>query len=761
MEEQLINPFLKDSNSYKRDINPLKHYAYQCAYYLHVMTDQPLEDCGNWIKNKIKTKGFEGFTDPVVEYLLRGDNYDRELVKQPLTKLINDIMKNKEIMAPSMTTYKNISTEKSLLSVSIDTNVKKRGVAKKKMFAHEAEQVIAKKKNDEAKAAEEYTKWFFSEKTQAAVKISNNSISGMHNSAANPLFNPSSHSSLTSNCRITTGYGNANNEKLLTGNRHYWNANVTLANIISIVAHSDYKKIDNFIKNNNFHLPTAQETMEVVEYSTKMYWRNSVERTKIVEFINKLSPLQRAAFVYTGDLFHIRKFNEEYIRGFIKQLIIKVDDITHRTQKDVKGLFEDHLVWAHHICASDMKGRGKNYSEIEGTPVLATLYSTAVNIGRTLHDYNDFVDTFLMTDNIPASVGHFPDSIRRSALISDTDSTIFTVQEWQQWYCGALSFDDEAISVASTMIALASQSIGHVLSVMSTNAGIDKSMIRRIMMKNEYYFPVGVPTRVAKHYFAANMIQEGNVKEKLEYEIKGVHLKSSNAPPFVNVEAKRLMMEIIETIMKGEKISLVKILKDVTTMENRVMASLLKGEGTFFRSGQIQTLSSYKAAETPEKTNYFQYMIWNEVFAPKYGSIEPPPYAVYKLSTAINSPTLTEEWLDKMVDQELAERMRVFMNKHGRKNFGTFWIPKSFINQHGLPLEMQDAIGARHMVAGVCKVFYIILETLGYYGLNDKETNMCMDYYDPHEMPAELTLPPAIIFNEDTIDEEDEGLDDM
>ena len=153
----------------------------------------------------------------------------------------------------------------------------------------------------------------------------------MHNSAANPLFNPTSHSTLTSNCRMTSGYGNANNEKLLTGNRHYWSSNVTLCNVISIIANSDYEKIGNFITKNNFYVPTVQETMDVIEYSSNVYWRDSRQRKHIWNLVEKLNPLQRAAFVFTGDLYHIRKFNEEYIRIFIRKLSTKIVDDTPRT----------------------------------------------------------------------------------------------------------------------------------------------------------------------------------------------------------------------------------------------------------------------------------------------------------------------------------------------------------------------------------------------------------------------------------------------
>lgn len=758
MKETLINPFYKKEEEYKRDFYPLKHYINQTASYLQTMTGDDFETCKQWIISKLKNNELGNYKDPTVSYLYRGDNYDREIVEQKLTTLLKDIIKNKEIMAPSLTTYVNEKVEKSMVSASINENIKKRNVAKKAMFAFEAEENRAKEAGDLAAADEFHSNWFFSEKTQAATKISNNSVSGMHNSAANPFFNPTGHSTLTSNCRITSGFGNANNEKLLSGNRHYWSPLVTLCNIISIVTHTDYKKLGKFIKDNNFYIPTCEDVIDVIEYSSNLYWRNKREKKNIVNYVNKLSGLQRAAFVYTGDLYHIRKFNDDYVRTFIKRLSTKVVDDTPRTAKDMKDFLEEHVLWAHHICMEEMRGKGVKYAIIENTKELATLYATTLNISKTLHDYREFIEVFLMTDNVPASVPRFPDSIRRAALISDTDSTIFTVQEWQKWFTGDYSFSQEATAAATSMIALANESIGHVLAIMCANAGIAREKLRLVSMKNEFYFPVIVPTRVAKHYFGSIAVQEGNVKQHTEYEIKGVHLKSSNAPKYVNDMAKAMMVEILDTTMRGEKISIKKLLSDVSAVENKVLKSLLTGEGTFYRRGQIQTLDSYKNSDIPERTNYFQYMMWQEVFAPKYGSIDPPPYRVYKLSTNIQTPTLTKKWIEELEDRQLAKRMTDFMAKYNKTKFTTFWLPQSYMNQYGLPKELQDAIGVRHMVADVCKVFYIILETLGYYGLNNKETNLTMDYYtcDKPEEDIILKVSSFIEENNEVIIENDE-----
>ncbi|WP_227625177.1 family B DNA polymerase, partial [Klebsiella pneumoniae] len=67
-----------------------------------------------------------------------------------------------------------------------------------------------------------------------------------------------------------------------------------------------------------------------------------------------------------------------------------------------------------------------------------------------LGDYAILINAFWVTNNMPASVAWIRDSVRQVAITSDTDSTIFTVQDWVQWYCGKVDFSEEAFAVDYT-----------------------------------------------------------------------------------------------------------------------------------------------------------------------------------------------------------------------------------------------------------------------------------------------------------------------
>ena len=712
------NPFMLPAEHYTRDINPVKHYVTQAAHYLHTSKGIELDKARKLIIEKIKNREFPRMRDPMVTYLYREeDTGDRRVERITLSRYIGEVIKNKEILAPTMTSYMPASKRQSILALDIDDKVKARGVAKKAMFAAEA-------RGDKVRQ-------FFENITQKGTKLQNNSISGAHATPSNPLFNPSSHSTLTSNCRMTSGYGNANNEKLLSGNRHYFNFNIILNNIVSIVSHSDYDKIAAVMEKYQLHTPSIDDVMDCITYSASLYGLDmSSNMKKVRNYVTRLNDLQRAAFLYTGDLYHIKKHNETFVRNLITRLITKVEDQEiEDSVKVVRTLNEDHVIVAHQICNVEMEGKGKDYEAIKGTKVLNTLAATSLNVSKTIHDFTDFIEAFLVTKNIPAATAYFPDSIRRAALISDTDSTIFTVKDWQIWYHGKLGFEPGPVAVGAMMVFLASQSIINVLAIMSKNVGVADNRIRQIAMKNEFYYPVIVPTKVAKHYFGVISCQEGNVytEEKFKFDIKGVHLKSSNAPKHINVAAEELMKDILYKVRKGELIKMEEKLKFVADIERDIYKGIADADTKYFRLGEIKTSESY--TKPPMESNYMHYLLWKGCFADKYGDFGEPPYQVLRVKTTLDTPGATKEWLDSIEDKVLSKRISNWLHANNKESIPTMQIPIQAAGGNGIPKEILAAIDTREMVVNLSKVFYLLLETLGFHFLNEKKTTLISDYY--------------------------------
>lgn len=724
------NPFVLEKADYVRDIAFLKHYIQDVAKFLSTMTGDPIEKCTEFVKSQLKSGGTFEFKDPKITYLERINYEDRIEKEGTLLSYLSSAIDNQELIAPTLTTYINPKEKQSLLVEFVDDNVAIRSRAKKAMFA--------------AKMAGNTDLELFKNSEQSNAKIANNAISGGHVSTSTPLYNKTSHSTLTSNCRSTSGYGNANNEKMLSGNRHYHHPTIVINNIVSIANRTDLNKLKAVMDEYSFHYPTPEEAMECVLYSTCFYWKSRKQEGIILELLTKLTPLERAAFVYIGDLFHIARYNDSVVRGFIDGLATPCHGDFEDPLAIIHSLREEYMSLATQLLPEIMKGVDwkklnpkidPKSKEPEKEPeraekdrlILSHLAATVTNIHNVILKYRSFIECFFVTDNVPASLAFFPTSIRRAALTSDTDSTIFTVQDWVQWKTGKMLVDNETNGVAATMIFLAAEAITHILARMSANFGIETERIHQVAMKNEFKFDVFVPTQVGKHYFAYIGCQEGNLYIDYDMEIKGVHLKSSNVPASVMKKAEKMMQDIMNAAKDGKTISIAEKLEEVAEIERGIIQSAIAGDSDYFRSQQIKSSGSYTKDE--DQSPYVHYKLWQRIFAKKYGEMDEPPYAVFKVPVYLPNAKAIQSWLSKIEDLHIRTELENYFKETGRKAISTFLLPQQRLAVHGVPEEIVLAMDLRRTVLDCTAVFYIVLETLGYYCLDGKISQLVSDFH--------------------------------
>lgn len=704
----MSNPFIKPTDSYKRDINFLKHYIDQSAHFLHIQTKKPIEECIVFVTKAIKDKKYNT-RNLQVEYTFRKENGDREKKIGSYYNYIQEAVQENQILAPTLTVYTDPLKKESVLVTYVDDNKKARSLDKKQQF-------IAEANGNHVLAAIKYI-------AQTNKKLVSNALSGAHVSASTPLSNKTAHSTLTSLCRTTSGLGNANNEKFVSGNRHYWNVDIVLNNITSITLNIDYKELKTVMDKYNIVYPTIEQTMECISYSTKLYWERHNHTLIIQQYISKLTDIQRAAFVYVGDFYHLRKYNPQMVRQFIQKLSMKVTDTCENAKDILKKADGDFISLVHLICQKETVGIGKDYSKISDDKV-NTVASTYVNTINTINDYKDLIHCFFASTNVPASVSYFPSSIRRVVTASDTDSTIFTVQEWVHWYKNGPSFDDEAVSVAAAIIFLASQTITHILAIMSANIGVTPKRTHDIVMKNEFFFPVFATTPLNKHYYAYILAQEGNIKPHLETEIKGVHLKNSNVPKNITNKAKDLMCSIMQDTMDLKKISLKHYLTQVADFERQIKKSLESGGTEYYKILQIKSPKSYKKGE--ESSSYAYHLLWEEVFAQSYGNAPPPTYSVLKIPTTLINRTTLLNWINSIKDVSIRLKMIEFIKRTGKTSLPTLQIPIDNIDINGMPECVATVIDFRRIILDLCGCFYMVLKSIGYF---KKDNELISDFY--------------------------------
>lgn len=704
------NSFLKPAEFYQREVNPIRNYIDQTSFYLHKMSGKDLNVCKEVITKSLRTKSsvFENLIDPEVRYFERNDVGDRNETNIRLSNYISDVNKNEEILVPTFTTYLNTSIKRSIIVDFIDGNVKRRSKAKKEAFV--------------AKAAGNIDLHITKENEQANMKLYNNSLSGAFAAGGNVLNNPTAHNTLTSITRTESSLGNASNEKIIAGNRHYRNADTVLNNLISITSDLDREALNTIVIKYNLYIPTKQDVVDCIKFSSDLYWRDEKAFQKIYNYIDTLDDIERAGFVYIGDMFHIRKYNPALIKVFLTTLAVKINnhlDLRDQDQLiDLIHKFDEQVInFAHLICSSEVKGIGKDYKKLSLAD-MNTLYYTCCNIQNTIDKYKDFIDAIFLTKHIPSNTAYIPNMIRRTVVLSDTDSTMFSVDEYVKWYFGEIIFNDEAFALASAVMFIATQCIAHTLAIFSANLNVERPKLFNMAMKPEYAFPVFAQTPVAKHYFTCKTVQEGNVFKEMEMEIKGVHLKNSAAPRSIIKPAHAKMKQILLKIMNNEKIALLPELKEVADLERKISTSLLNGEVEYYKQSKIKTPEAYarSALESP----YMHHLFWQSVFEPKYGKTEEAPYSVIKIPTIVENITAVKRWIEIIKDRELAERLNNWFIARDKKDFPTIYISTSYIKSFGIPEEIKPIINIDRIILDLTVVNRMILETLGYCPKSEK-----------------------------------------
>lgn len=708
------NPFVLPKEQYKRNLNIVAGYIRQCALFLAVQTGDPYEKCVQFVKNAIKPGGKFALQDPEVLALEQVSPGNREKVNKTFLGYVGEVVNANRILSPSMVGYERPEVNKSTSAAFVEMGIKARKMAKNEMF--------------QAKIAKNHVLEYIKDCEQNSKKIGINSISGMHGFAGNILYVRSGHSSLTSMCRTATGYGNAWNEKFLEGSRHYYNPEITLASILAIVDNTDYERFQEVVDKYQIHLPDVQQTMDCIHHSTTLYWRSPNESAKLESFVAKLSPLQRAAFVYTGDMYHLAQYNDELTRTFLTKLITARQNRPEMEAAEaiIKGLDSDVTALVNYLNADIMKGTDHKEVKAENPDGYRELAATALGVYDVLAEYFDLIRTLWVPSILSGSVARIPSIIRRVVLGSDTDSSIFTTQYWVKWLTGSYKRSKLGDGAWYAMTYLATQGIIHVLAQLSANVGVTVEDLHRLAMKNEYAFPVFVLTPRAKHYFAFMSCREGNVFDEYDNEIKGVALRPSKIPVDIVKRAQALMMELMEKADNDELISLDYVYGVIYEYEQKIRTSIENAEQTYFETGQIK--EKYKNMES---SPFQHYLLWEEVFAPKYGNTAPPTYASIKVPIEINSKSDMRLWFESMEDKEVAARFAKFMDDRGKDKLTALRLPSAVLGDSKMPVEILQVINIRRLTYQLLECFYILLECLGIFQVDDQHIRLVSDFYQP------------------------------
>lgn len=688
--------FFYDKEKYTNQLNPVKGYVEQLSHYISAKKDIPLEQATLKAREILKAH----FKDKAVKFFDRQENGDRIVGESTLLQYIINNIKAKNILVPTFTSYVNTSVKKSILSEFIFENVKRRSVAKK--ISHKA------------KAVGDINLYTAKNNEQNMMKIYNNSLSGAFAQEACILYNPTAHSTLTSITRTITSLSNASNEKLIAGNRYYPRGIDILNNIVYISTYANIAKIKETVELYNLHIPTVEEVVDVLRYSSDLYFVDKTYYDKyIIPYLVKLSPYQLAAICYSGDLYHLRKFNNQFVKDILDEVItpIIVNDDSEYLVSKIYTINENVLNFVHVILFSSMKGKGKNYEEMKKLGIAGNIYHTALHVIETFRKYKPFFSCFFLNETFPNNSYRLKNMRRRVVVLSDTDSTCFTLDEWVKWYHGSFSINDKTLALSACVGFIGAQSIINQLSIVSKMMNVDKNDLNTLAMKTEWFWFCHFPLEVSKHYFASAAIQEGNIFSEVELEVKGVHIKNSAITKAITQKGNELVKYIFECISKGEKVKFNYILSEMIDVENAIEYSVLKGESSFLKKSKIKNKEAYAQDET--KSPYQRHQFWIDVFSHKYGTIVEPPYDVVKFPTIIESRPALKAWVESIEDVEFKDRLNNWIVTNNKTSLPTIYLSEQYVLGNGIPKEIIGIIDIKRIILDITLQYRMILEGLG------------------------------------------------
>jgi hypothetical protein len=706
-----VGVFLKPIEWYKRNIHPIKNYVDLMSFYYSKMKNCSYEEAKQHIIEVVK-KNYKGKS---TIYFERKENLDKYIQKDSLLNYINSIITSNKILVPSFTSYLSKEEKVSLISKYTENNVIKR--AKSKKLAQEAkmrkDEVTYINKNNE----------------QNNMKIYNNSLSGSFTQETCMLYNKTAHSTLTTITRTTSSLANASNERFIAGNRYYDSAITVLNNCIFLARYTNEELVEQVLTKYNLHRPSVEDCVNVLKYSSNLYWRDdSSYENKIIPFLKTLSDAQRASICYSGDFYHLRQYNPEFILSFLEDISYRVEatEIIPDIANKLYELDENLLNYTTQLFYYEFKGLGKKYEEIKDKKLLSSLYLTSVRVVERLKHYQDFIDAFLINECIPNNNNKIKLMRRRAVVLSDTDSTCFSVDNWVKWYNnGEVKFDQKSISIAASVAYLCTQLIPHWLAMFSANMNVAKEDLFLISMKNEFLWFLHAPAQVSKHYCALTVMQEGNIFHEPELEIKGVHFINSAINPEIISNFKDFAKNnFLEFIEKGY-LNATDIIRKCIELENSIKDSiLLRRETSYFKKSRILEKEAYALDE--DKSPYQRHKFWNMIFSHKYGTLAEPPYDVIKIPTKIKTKTDFINWVNNIQDEQIKNKLMQYAKETGKYKLETFYINADFAKANSIPEEIRSIIDIEKIILELTYPYRLYLEVLGF--LLDKD-KLIMDHF--------------------------------
>ncbi len=707
-------PFVLDKMDYVRDGDPVKCWVNSQVRLICGLYGYPKDYVEKWVKDSIRPDGVSPFYDRQVAYIHQTSPGNRELKKGSFYQYQKIARQEGFVLSPSQTAYKDPVKNPALTAMFTDRNAKLRSVYKKTGQD-------AKVKGEKKKAGKFGI-------LQAKKKEINNSFSGANSSWFNALCNASGHQALTSTCRSATSYANITAERFLAGNRVYINKSIVIQELNNACMLANHEKVMVAVRKYNLVIPTAEDVFNCAKRSFQKYFKSKKMENEIKLFITTMTEADRCAYVYIGDLYHLDKLNPEFVENlfyemyqFAESNIEPCEEYYPKANDDIRALVFSML--------REMT-KGKLYVDKLGDDGLTETEKNIVNntikaFCLFINKYEVLIENLWRMDYLPSGMAYLRTMLREVILTSDTDSAIMTMQYWTKRITGSYNFDNESYLISFNLVYFVSESVANSFGKMCANMGVPPTLIDQLGAKNEFAFPVYCLSEAMKHYFAEKALEEGRVLPEPELEKKGVGYISARHADHIGKEHDKYILDDIIGKVK-EKVYLTRddVLARPIALEKQTRDTIRNG-GIIYQTSDIRTPQQYKRLE--KDAVYKQYLLWRDVFAPKYGVVDEPPYTTYKIPVALSKKRHIKNWIDSIEDRAIAARLEAFLERTKTEQMSSLLLPMQIVEMVGIPTEIVSVVDEKRATSQIMGPFYLALGGLGFFHTNIKNSKLMTD----------------------------------
>lgn len=614
-----------------------------------------------------------------------------------------------KIVSPFGSVYETTDKQTSFLTNKIIKDGAKRKHFKKLM--------LKARKAGDATVAHVYNN------QQASVKINMNSTSGAMGCNGNFLSYPANYNSITSIARffIMNAYGHA--ERFLESNFYFRNYEQVENFIVTCcrLGPSD-EKILSAVNKLGLHIPSAQEVGDFIVENFRKYTFDT-DYSLVYKLLEHVSTGKLTYMFYMSNMKHLVMKNDQFFRPWMEDILSdKNVDYSKQWDLDEINKIDNDLLIVLSTVYNDKLPKNKKGNNIsiqdclnpqpeQGVPqahpeVVNEFINLAKHMQAKLDEIDEVFELFMHCDVGIGYIIEHKNMYRNAVVLSDTDSIIFTTKSWVQWFNGDLKINDRAFAINALVVywlSKATAALQYQVSIAFCACGKD---LLTMNMKNEFMMPIEILTSLKKHYASILKIQEGVVFNQPRLDIKGVGLRGSTFSSKALTYAQWFIASLIDDLYKHGEVDPDKKIQEVLEFERMVYDDMSSGKTTFLSIESIKNPEEYSDAE---RSIYFNYRAWQEIFAQNYGSILLPT-KTYVVPLANFHDAKYYEYLRRS-NPDIADKYKQFCDKLEKTKKVTRMPINSTLPE--VPKELLKVADIRGTVYNQSKPLYLIMKSLG------------------------------------------------